>query len=430
MEPNKCPPSLRERWETHPLPGCVLLSLALGVIGGLVFLIWNAANSTFLMVRDFLVECLFWWLLSAAGISLFVALPLVLTAAEVYLLVVARKREALYARGRSIDLVTIPLGVVYSVLLLSVLNVVFTDWTEALSNAQKHTPLWTQAWPTVGCIALAACLGYLLVNFLPLERTPPLVTVLSFAGMYLGTAENLVWAVQIFSPNPLYLPLLLLPLNCVLITARTVLHKVWAWGQLERDRERQYARTWLQKINVFLANSARWPVLALILMWPLLGILIALLVLLGQQPDAIIKAFTETSDWNLSQQVAPQNIYYDEHYLCTVAAGGHHRVVKPLRMGVRHGHPVIVNRQLCVANAFEQVLEEKTPRFHRAIRRFYDKYGFPVAKLIRSQYAADGVYLLMKPLEGLFLVVLYLTDANPENRIAIQYTGRALSDFT
>lgn len=429
MEPSKRPRSLRERWEAHPLPGCVLLSLALGAAGGLVFLIWNAANSTFLMVRDFLVECLFWWLLSAAAISLFVAPPLVLTAAEVYLLVVARKREALYARGRSIDIVTILLGVLYSVLLLSVLNVVFSDWTETLSNAEKHTPLWTQAWPTVGCIALAACLGYLLVNFLPLERTPPLALVLGFAGMYLGTAESLVWAVQIISPNPLYLPLLLLPLNCVLITARTVLHKIWAWNQLESDWERQYSRPWLQKINDFLANSAHWPVLALVLMWPLLGVLIALLALLGQQPDAIIKAFTETSDWNLSQQVSPQNIYYDEHYLCTVAAGGHRKVVKPLRMGVRHGHPVIVNRQLCVANAFEQVLEEKTPRFHRAVRGFYDKYGFPVAKRIRSRYAADGVYLLMKPLEGLFLAVLYLTDVNPESRIAIQYTGKKLSDF-
>ncbi|MCD8007357.1 MAG: hypothetical protein LUF68_00155, partial [Clostridiales bacterium] len=259
MEPTKQPKSLRERWETHPLLGCILLSLALGVAGGLVFLIWNAANSTFLMVRDFLVECLFWWLLSAAGISLFVAPPLVLTAAEIYLLVVARKREALYARGRSIDIVTVPLGVVYSVLLLSVLNVVFIDWTETLSNAEKHTPFWTQAWPTVGSIALAACVGYVLVNFLPLERTPPLALVLGFAGMYLGTAESLIWAAQIFSPNPLYLPLLLLPLNCVLITARTVLHKVWAWNQLETGRERQYTRPWLQKINDFLSHSAHWP---------------------------------------------------------------------------------------------------------------------------------------------------------------------------
>ena len=116
-------------------------------------------------------------------------------------------------------------------------------------------------------------------------------------------------------------------------------------------------------------------------------------------------------------------MHYDEHYLCTVAAGGHRRVVKPLRLGIRHGHRVIVNRQLCVANAFEQVLEERTPRFHRAVRNFYDRYGFPIARLIHSKYIADLVYFIMKPLEWVFLLVLYLTCTDPENRIAVQYTG-------
>ncbi len=115
--------------------------------------------------------------------------------------------------------------------------------------------------------------------------------------------------------------------------------------------------------------------------------------------------------------------YYDEHYLCTVAAGGDRRIVKPIRMGIRHGHPVVVNRQLCVANAFEQILEERTPRFHKAVRSFYDTYGFPVAGLIKTKKAADAVYLIMKPLEWIFLIVLYLTDVNPEDRIALQYTG-------
>ena len=35
--------------------------------------------------------------------------------------------------------------------------------------------------------------------------------------------------------------------------------------------------------------------------------------------------------------------------------------------------------------------------------------------------AADAVYLIMKPLEWLFVAVLYLFDAKPEDRIARQY---------
>lgn len=34
------------------------------------------------------------------------------------------------------------------------------------------------------------------------------------------------------------------------------------------------------------------------------------------------------------------------------------------------------------------------------------------------------MYFIMKPLEWIFLCVLYLTDAHPENRIAVQYTGK------
>lgn len=206
-----------------------------------------------------------------------------------------------------------------------------------------------------------------------------------------------------------------------MLAGSTIRRLVWEWQQEQEKKEIVYKNKTLQVINQKLMDSRKWPLFALVLMLPLLGILIGILVLCGQQPDAIIRAWTETSDWNLSQRVAPQNVYVDMHYLCTVAAGGHKNVVKPIRLGERHGHEVVVNRQLCVANAFEQILEEKTPRFHRHVRHFYDTYGFPIAKKIRSPYTADFVYFVMKPLEWFFLLVLYLTDTDPENRIALQY---------
>ena len=208
-------------------------------------------------------------------------------------------------------------------------------------------------------------------------------------------------------------------------TARVVSEKVQEWKEIPYEENEKIQDGILGQCRKLLEKSTLWPVLAFLFMIPLLGILIAILVLFGQAPDAVIRAFTQTSDWNLSQRVASQNVMYDEHYLCTVAAGGHEKVVKPIRLGKRHGHEVIVNRQLCIANAFEQILEERTPRFHKVVRHFYDTCGFPVAKLIRSRYVADLVYFLMKPLEWFFLIVLYLTDAKPENRIAVQYLGDA-----
>ena len=92
---------------------------------------------------------------------------------------------------------------------------------------------------------------------------------------------------------------------------------------------------------------------------------------------------------------------------------------------MRHGHRVVVNRQLCIANAFEQVLEEKTPLLHKTIRGIYDRTGYPISKKINAKWIADIIYYIMKPLEWLFLIVLYMVDVCPEDRIAVQYPHTA-----
>jgi len=55
---------------------------------------------------------------------------------------------------------------------------------------------------------------------------------------------------------------------------------------------------------------------------------------------------------------------------------------------------------------------------------------FPIgAKMqIKSPYVADAIWFLMKPLEWLFLIALYLCDTKPENRIAVQYPHAPLPD--
>lgn len=90
-----------------------------------------------------------------------------------------------------------------------------------------------------------------------------------------------------------------------------------------------------------------------------------------------------------------------------------------MRTGKRHGHEITVNRQLCIANAFEQLLSERAPHLHRAIRSFYDKTGYPIAKHIKTPLAADIVYITMKPLEWLFLLVLYLLIQSPKTELQL-----------
>ncbi|HIS25797.1 MAG TPA: hypothetical protein IAA57_02690 [Candidatus Pullilachnospira intestinigallinarum] len=400
---------MEEKWVRHSVVLSVAAALVLGIAAGPL---WGAEEGGVEM------------LMTGAFLGPVFVYPLVLTAVNVIFLFCETRSPLFLKKGRTFEAVTLVLGMVYSMLALPLTNIVIADWTEQLRNRELHTPIWTQGILTVGLLAAVGIAGYLILSYGTLSKMPPLIPVCAMAGMYLGMAECIVWIVQVFRPDVVMAYLCLLPANAILIGIKVIRRKVKEWKTVQPEKMESFRTPWLEKWNRKLLDSSRWPAAAFLVMWPLLGILICILILCGQRPDSVIRAWTETSDWRLSLREAPQNIYQDEHYLCTVAAGGHPGLVRPLRRGVRHGHPVIVNRQLCIANAFEQVLEERTPRLHRRIRKFYDRYGFPIARHIHSPYAADAVYLLMKPLEWLFLAVLYLVEVKPENRIAVQYLPR------
>ncbi len=411
---------MKNVWELmkkNPIVSLLAVTAVAGV-AGMVFACLNAVvqgESAFALADDLVSGFIL-----GALVGAFLLYPAVLTLVQLLGCIWASKTEESRRRAKNYELVTIVLGVLYTMLYFMISAIELdARWYEQLYNSQVHQPIWSEAAPTVIVLCLVGVLGYLILSYVPLRKLPPLVTVLAISAMYLGIMECVLWSIQTFDWGRWLLSVF--PLNCVLIGFKTIRYKIYEWNQLQKEREDCGEEKAVAALEKLLQKAELWPVLALVLMWPLLGILLGILILFGQRPDAIVKAWTETADWRLSQQIAPQNAMYDEHYLCTVAAGGHAEIVKPLRMGQRHGHRVVVNRQLCIANAFEQILEERTPGFHRAVRHFYDTYGFPVSRLIRTKGAADVVYLLMKPLEWVFLCVIYLCDVKPENRIAVQY---------
>ena len=394
----------------------ILLTLALSIFAALVIstsielydiICWN--NSYRNPFQD---------IVSHATFFLFTTLPVILTIENIVFLIIKPMVKSKNITNIKIELFGAILGVLFSWGYVSNLtDIEFADWSVQLYNSQVHTPIAKTAILTIIFLATLAFWGYLYLQFVPLRKQPPLTTVIGIATLYLGSALCILWCIQLgFSTQ--YLWLWVFPLNCVIITAKTIRGLVLQ--KLERDsaRERPAKLVWL---SALFNDASNWPWLALIAALPVLGIVAAVLTLFGQEPDSILKAWTHTADWTFSQKAAPPNIMMDEHYLCTVAAGGHKKVVKPIRTGNRHGHTVLVNRQLCVANAFEQLLQERAPSLHRVIRKAYDKTGYPIAKHIRSPYLADCIYFFMKPLEWIFVAVLYLFDAKPENRIAVQY---------
>ena len=191
--------------------------------------------------------------------------------------------------------------------------------------------------------------------------------------------------------------------------------------QNDSDRKLNRVARRILRLNVFF----QIPVL-FVIAFPVLLFIAVALMLFGQRPDSMVRAFTDTYKQGFSQldYQCEDVICPSGHYLCTVAAKGHHYLVKPVRYGIRGNKQIVCNRQLLISNAFEEILQETLPGFHKYLRRFYDRIGNFVHcyyDVLNNTFVSDFIYILMKPFEWLFLVCIYCLEKKPENRIFKQY---------
>ena len=354
-------------------------------------------------------------------------LPFILVALDI-VFAVKKKKKPIF------EIIAFGTGYVYMYMSWGIWNPLPYDMSINLYGYEKaHEPVNMDKLLTLAVIAGLGFACYFILKF-KRKHVPPLVKVFCIAGIYGAVLLQLVFMFQLlcgaqpegisveafWKSNGIYIICeCIVPILFLIHVAG--LFRELIKEQAEAQEEITYNNKFLEMCNQFLCKGINMYWVALITMLPFYGIVIAVLCLFGQKPDSVIEAFTKTSDWVLSKEIAPPPVEMDAHYLCTVSLQGHRKLVKPIRYGIRRGNRIVVNRQLCVANAFEQLLEEKTPVFHRKVRNFYDKYGYPVSKWITNPWSADVVYILMKPLEWIFVSVLYLFDERPENRICRQY---------
>jgi len=258
------------------------------------------------------------------------------------------------------------------------------------------------------------------------KLAPPLWELIVNCFLITGFILNVFIGIQI---NESYLWLLgnvsiaALFLTILIRNQQLLFDETLSWINEPKNLSEKICRTIL-KSSFFI----KYPLL-LLLCLPLLLLLSVLLFVFGQQPDSAIKAFTETYKHGLSQwDYMCDNVQCGGHYLCSVAANGHSEIVKPQRYGKRNGGKIVCNRQLLISNAFEELIEQRLPGMHRIVRKTYDRVGDLVRKyynVFNNKFFSDAIYILMKPLEWFFLVVLYLADKKPENRIAQQYLEKS-----
>lgn len=188
-----------------------------------------------------------------------------------------------------------------------------------------------------------------------------------------------------------------------------------------KAEERSFKNKFLNQLNTRIGKSKLLPLWALGALLPIYLIITLILIVFGQEYDSLTKVFTETTTWNLSQETHPPFLDHQGHYLCTVATCGNPKIVKPLGLGIRHGNKIIINRQLLIANAFEDIIARKYPKIHTFIRRNYDKYGYTLSKDINTKMKSNITYIVMKPLEWMFLTTIYFASEKPEKLIREQY---------
>jgi hypothetical protein len=253
-----------------------------------------------------------------------------------------------------------------------------------------HEPIFRENLPPIAFIMLLAIAAYFFLSYYK-EKYPPILRQLMLTFLYAGMTVSIFWAIQLCKNiNIIVILLLLYPFNFILLSVLLI--------------KKEY-------------KSMRF--ISFLLLIPVIAVIVGVSMIFGRDATVLSDAFTKTSDWTFSKEVSPPPI--DGHYLCTAAVKGHKKLVKPIRYGKRHGHTIIVNRQLQIANAFEELISEKAPKIHKFIRSNYDKHGYPLSKHINSPAAADAVYILMKPLEWFFLCTLYIFSKKPEERISKQY---------
>lgn len=305
-----------------------------------------------------------------------------------------------------------------SLIILPLLYAGFGDTNDCCNDSAVFSP---QHQLTIGILMTVCLFAYFYSSYRKKIATPVL-EILTNILLLTGIALNIVIAIHTNDYILIVLGNIPIILLAILVLAKN--QQVF----IQQAQHSQYSPTnKLEKFAFKILNLKpvfKFPVI-LILCLPVLIIIVTLLLLFGQKPDSVVRAFTDTYKHGLSQwDYKCDNVNCGGHYLCSVAAGGHKHLVKPKRLGIRNGNIIICNRQLLISNAFEDLIQENLPSLHKFIRTQYNKVGKITHRhysVFNNPFVADTVYILMKPLEWLFLFALYTFTRTPENRIAKQY---------
>ena len=231
------------------------------------------------------------------------------------------------------------------------------EWYEVVDTVQYHDAVSSKYGVTT-IIALIGMAAYFILLFVNAEKLPPLLSAVLISFLILMNAVQITYAIQLLkNMDGIEFMLYVFHLNILILSAGVIRKHMKEQAEVFKRRSADVtgsggSKSFLNKMD----SLSKYSIFIFVVLFFVIAILEIIFVLTGQGLDAPIKAFTDTADWTFSQQIPPPPKEHDGHYLCTVAAGGHKKIVKPLRLGTRKNQTIVVNRQLCIANAFEEVI--------------------------------------------------------------------------
>lgn len=232
--------------------------------------------------------------------------PLILTVINVFYWICPGRCPAVLDAGNRTEIFVIVEGIAFSFLLLGIVGENWSDWWTPLDSGRSFSPVCSKALPTLAVLTLAAIIGYAVLRLTPADRLSAPVGIVCLGAVYLGCALCLLWLIQLAGgTQTMKLYLMLFPFNSLLLVGKMV-KKLLRRRPAEQQATAEAPDAQAAKKQPLRLpdDPVRWLWLAIPAAMLLLGFVILLLIPLGQAPDSIVTAWTDTADWSLSLRTA------------------------------------------------------------------------------------------------------------------------------
>ncbi len=248
---------------------------------------------SFGLIRLFLFEIFF--------LFLFFILPVILTAANTILLFKGKKpRKVLTA---IVEILIFSLGIPFTGLLWFLHNIlswgVLQGLPEVMTEWGEYSPVAIEYMPAFLAIALLGLIGYLLAR-IGRGKLPLPVLIPCYCATLIGCVLSAVCLIQLSVNLSKWLMCMfaLLPANYIFCTVR-LMHSGIPEAVL-RVKANEQSSPALKRIQSVASTRTGFVLILLLGAVLMLAVTIAILTLLGQAPDALIRSFTQTSKWTFS----------------------------------------------------------------------------------------------------------------------------------